>query len=145
MKLGTKAIYALLFVLYLGRAGRAQVSQAAEGMKISHSFLEQIARKLRIAGIVKSIRGPGGGYELSGDTSIAAVLNAVGVSPLITPTETRKLSIGCAEERQLAEIIGGISFNLKGALNQSVVQVGRLVDKREGTQLASLNEASTVN
>src|SRR5688572_10633985 len=28
-------------------------------------FLEQVARKLRVAGLVRSVRGPGGGYVLA--------------------------------------------------------------------------------
>jgi len=43
------------------------------------NFLEQIARKLRVAGILKTVRGPGGGYLIGKDfseLSISDLLNA---------------------------------------------------------------------
>lgn len=53
----------------------------AEEMKVSLHFLEQIMRKLRMVGMVKSVRGPGGGYVLARrETPITAfdVAKAVG-------------------------------------------------------------------
>lgn len=78
MKLNQKTIYALLFVLYLGRTGRANTYTVAQSMGLSTNFLEQVARTLRVGGVVKSIRGPGGGYELLGDPSYGQVLAAMG-------------------------------------------------------------------
>jgi len=44
-------------------------------------FLEQIARKLRMAGIVNSVRGPGGGYVLASSRPYTAkeVADALGI------------------------------------------------------------------
>jgi Rrf2 family iron-sulfur cluster assembly transcriptional regulator len=43
-------------------------------------FLEQIMRNLRTAGLVNSVRGPGGGYVLASDQAVTAyhVAKAVG-------------------------------------------------------------------
>lgn len=45
------------------------------------SFVEQTMRKLRLKGIVTSLRGPGGGYMLrSGSVSLYEVMEACGQS-----------------------------------------------------------------
>lgn len=142
MKLGQKTKYALLFVLYLGRAGRARTTDAAHNLGLSVTFMEQVARKLRVGGIVKSIRGPGGGYELAGNPSIGEVLDAMKVSPLMTKEETQALSTGTVEQRALGEIVGRLAFNLTPVLKASVTAHGAALSAAEGKQLGSLSEAS---
>lgn len=41
------------------------LAEIAERQEISLSYLEQLFAKLRRAGLVKSVRGPGGGYRLA--------------------------------------------------------------------------------
>lgn len=52
----------------IARAGPTPVSLAvvARGLGLSVSYLEQIFSVLRAAGVVESVRGPGGGYRLPG-------------------------------------------------------------------------------
>ncbi|MDO9280978.1 MAG: Rrf2 family transcriptional regulator [Methylotenera sp.] len=52
----------------------------SERQDISLSYLEQLFSKLRRQGLVKSMRGPGGGYNLAksyADISVAEIINAV--------------------------------------------------------------------
>ena len=68
MKLSTKGRYAVMAMVDLAeKSGGQPVSLAdiAERQNISLSYLEQLFAKLRRCGVVKSIRGPGGGYILS--------------------------------------------------------------------------------
>jgi len=68
MILGTKARYAVMAVVELaGRDMKRPVSLAelAQSQEITVPYLEQIFSKLRQAGVVKSVRGPGGGYVLA--------------------------------------------------------------------------------
>lgn len=56
------------------------LAQIAERQNISHAYLEQLFLKLRKSDLVKSVRGPGGGYLLAGEPaklSIAAIIGAV--------------------------------------------------------------------
>lgn len=56
------------------------LADIAERQEISLSYLEQLFAKLRRGGVVKSVRGPGGGYLLSrtaGDTRISDIILAV--------------------------------------------------------------------
>lgn len=68
MILGTKARYAVMAMVELaGREASKPVALAelAASQEITVPYLEQIFSKLRQAGLVKSIRGPGGGYVLA--------------------------------------------------------------------------------
>jgi len=56
------------------------LADVAERQEISLSYLEQLFGKLRRGGLVKSVRGPGGGYLLArtaGETRIADIILAV--------------------------------------------------------------------
>ena len=70
MRLSTKGRYAVMAMVDLAQhAGEGPVclSDIADRQEISLSYLEQLFAKLRVAGLVKSVRGPGGGYLLTGD------------------------------------------------------------------------------
>jgi len=57
------------------------ISQISEEEEISPEFLEQIFFRLKKAGIIRSLRGPKGGFLLNMDPSeitILGILNAVG-------------------------------------------------------------------
>ena len=88
MRLTTKGRFAVTAMLDLaiheakGAADSKPVTLAAisERQDISLSYLEQLFSKLRRQGLVKSIRGPGGGYNLAkayADISVAEIINAV--------------------------------------------------------------------
>ncbi len=54
------------------------IKEISEKQDVSVAYLEQILNKLRKAGLIKSIKGPGGGYLLEKrpeEVSIAAILN----------------------------------------------------------------------
>lgn len=86
MRLTTKGRYAVTAMLDLAMNGAATPTSLADISKrqeISLSYLEQLFSRLRRAGLVKSVRGPGGGYLLAGnpvDISIARVIDAVNES-----------------------------------------------------------------
>ena len=83
MKLTTKSRYAVnaLTELYsLQENGPVRLSDISKNQNIEISYLEQLFRKLRIAGIVKSIRGRNGGYIFDQDPffiSIKDIMEAV--------------------------------------------------------------------
>jgi len=85
MRLSTKGRYAVMALADLARrevgATRAvALADIAERQEISLSYLEQLFARLRRKGLVKSARGPGGGYRLArtaAETSIAEIVRAV--------------------------------------------------------------------
>ncbi|MDR3249272.1 MAG: Rrf2 family transcriptional regulator [Treponema sp.] len=66
MRITTRGRYALRASLALAKMGKdgapVSITSLAEQEQISSVFLEQIFFKLRKAGIVSSVRGPGGGF-----------------------------------------------------------------------------------
>lgn len=68
MKISTKGRYGLLLLVDLGMAGNdgpVSLKSAAERKNLSEHYLEQLIPPLRNAGIVKSVRGAYGGYQLA--------------------------------------------------------------------------------
>ena len=83
MKLSTKGRYAMVALADLATVREDQLTSLAEISKrqdISLPYLEQLFVKLRRAGLVESVRGPGGGYKLARDPGairVSEVLEAV--------------------------------------------------------------------
>ena len=68
MKLSTKGRYAVMAMVDLTRNSEGSpvaLADIAERQEISLSYLEQLFAKLRRGGLVRSVRGPGGGYLLA--------------------------------------------------------------------------------
>jgi Rrf2 family iron-sulfur cluster assembly transcriptional regulator len=68
MKLTTKGRYAVMAMADLAMNGGGKplsLAEIAQRQEISLSYLEQLFAKLRRGGLVRSVRGPGGGYLLS--------------------------------------------------------------------------------
>jgi Rrf2 family iron-sulfur cluster assembly transcriptional regulator len=68
MKLSTKGRYAMVALADLALQPEQELTSLAEISKrqdISLPYLEQLFVKLRRAGLVESVRGPGGGYRLA--------------------------------------------------------------------------------
>jgi Rrf2 family protein len=59
------ALRALLYLVEEGHGGAIQLQQIADTQKIPRKFLELIMLDLKALGIIKSVRGPKGGYRLA--------------------------------------------------------------------------------
>jgi Rrf2 family transcriptional regulator, iron-sulfur cluster assembly transcription factor len=83
MRLTTKgrfAVTAMIDVAMHGTGAPVTLAAVSERQKISLSYLEQLFGKLRRHGLVESVRGPGGGYNLAhaaDSVSVADVILAV--------------------------------------------------------------------
>jgi Rrf2 family iron-sulfur cluster assembly transcriptional regulator len=104
VKLSTKGRYAVMAMVDLARCGNGHpvsLSEIAEREEISLPYLEQLFAKLRRSGLVKSVRGPGGGYLLArdaDDTRIADIIVAVD-EPLHAVRCKPGAAIGCRGDR----------------------------------------------
>ena len=104
MRLSTKGRYAVMAMVDLAQQGMGKptsLAEIAERQEISLSYLEQLFAMLRKAGLVKSVRGPGGGYLLAhdrGKTRIADIILAVD-EPIRATRCPSGSPVGCRSDR----------------------------------------------
>lgn len=93
MRLSTKGRYAVMAMVDLAAHSKGNpvaLADIAERQEISLSYLEQLFAKLRKGGLVKSVRGPGGGYLL------AHTADATRVSDIILAVDEPIRTTRCA-------------------------------------------------
>jgi len=84
MRLTSKGRYAVMAMADLALHGGVEravpLQEVARRQEISLSYLEQLFARMRRAGLVSGVRGPGGGYRLAkpmSETSVADIIAAV--------------------------------------------------------------------
>ncbi|MBB06197.1 MAG: Rrf2 family transcriptional regulator [Pseudooceanicola sp.] len=80
MKLSTKGRYAMVALCDIAlqpEGGLVTLAGVAKRQDISLPYLEQLFVKLRRAGLVESVRGPGGGYRLARQASEIRVIDVL--------------------------------------------------------------------
>ncbi len=134
MRLTTKGRFAVTAMIDLARheqTGPVSLAGISERQDISVAYLEQLFSKLRRGNLVKSIRGPGGGYVLSrqaDDITVADIVFAVD-----EPLDVTR----CGGNGNCARgSIQCISHNLWASLNE------RIIDYLESVTLSDLFKAA---
>lgn len=114
---GSYAVRALVDLTNHGNSRPVSLREIAARGDISVSYLEQLFLKLRRNSIVRSVRGPGGGYLLArspGEISVAEIIEAVEekLEPIycVDPASDRKCSRAdcCAAHLVWKELAGRI-------------------------------------
>jgi Rrf2 family iron-sulfur cluster assembly transcriptional regulator len=101
MQLSTKGRYAVMAMTDLATQGEGRatpLATIAERQQLSQAYLEQLFARLRRRGLVRSVRGPGGGYRLArpaAETSVADVVLAVDEPLKATRCAGHGASVGC--------------------------------------------------
>lgn len=104
MRLNTKGRYAVMAMVDLAKYDSGKpvaLAEIADRQEISLSYLEQLFAKLRRASLVKSVRGPGGGYILAhpaAETRIADIIFAVD-EPIVATRCSPGSPIGCTSRK----------------------------------------------
>jgi len=99
MRLSTKSRYglrALFDIAYNNNTAPAQIQDISRRQQISPRYLEQIFQNLKKAGILKSKRGPQGGYTLARKPELITVLE------IIQATEQDALVVDCGGQSKKA-------------------------------------------
>lgn len=105
LRLSTKSQYGVraMFEIASGyNTGPVTIKEISEKQSVSVAYLEQILNTLRKAGIIKSVKGPGGGYVLNSapdNVSIGAILREldgpVAITSCLDPKEGCMRIDGC--------------------------------------------------
>lgn len=83
---------ALFDIAYHGGGQPVQLKEISKRQKISQRYLEQIFNRLLKGGLVKSTRGPRGGYQLAREASKITIAN------VINATQEPIVALGCLSE-----------------------------------------------
>lgn len=111
--------------------GPVSLADISQRQGISLSYLEQLFAKLRRQSLVRSVRGPGGGYQLSrdnGDIFVAQVIDAVNES-LDTTRCQNKGDCQNGEKCLTHHLWSDLSEEIHDFL--STISLGDLMKKRE--------------
>ena len=127
MHVTAKADYAVRAVVELADSDRGaprKVDELAQAQSIPVSFLENILTQLRSAGIVRSQRGPEGGYWLAhpaDDVNLAQIIRAV-EGPLVGVRGQRPEEVAYAGSAEsLQQVWVALRANLRKVLEQVTV------------------------
>ena len=105
LRLSTKSQYGVRAMFEIANSyhsGPVTIKAISEKQSLSVAYLEQILNTLRKAGIIKSVKGPGGGYVLNTEpdkVSIGAILREldgpVAITSCLDPKEGCMRIDGC--------------------------------------------------
>ena len=132
MAFSSKTEYGLVALLELaglhGTGGVMQVGEIASRQNIPERYLEQMMTSLRRAGILRSIRGPKGGYQLTrppGEILVAEVVSCLEGDSATRESERRSTP----EFEALHSFAGELDRSRLQALESTTLQ--RLIERRD--------------
>ncbi len=144
MRLTTKgryAVTAMIDLAYHSQTKPVTLTEISTRQTISLSYLEQLFARLRKAGMVKGVRGPGGGYKLSRDAhdiNIADIISAVD-----EPIDSTKCGGkgNCHEEQPCLthDLWMGLSDQIRNYLKG--ISLGDLLNREPVTRVAKRQDA----
>src|SRR5437763_12461470 len=121
MKLSSKGRYGVqaVFDLAYHNSGKAaQIKDICDRQSIPARFLEQVFRDLKKAGIVRSKRGPRGGYELAQpvpELRVGDVVRAIEGPPGLGAAELRGRG---PDPEVLRDALGALAKSIEAALDE---------------------------
>ena len=136
MRLTTKGRFAVTAMLDLAidESGKpVTLAGISERQSISLSYLEQLFSRLRRSGLVKSVRGPGGGYR------IAKPLAEISVSEIISAVDELIDATQCGGHENCRDDRRCMTHNLWSSLNVKILEY------LSGVSLNDLIEAHKVS
>ena len=127
MKLTSKGRYAVTAILDLAfhaSSGPVTLSDISRRQDISLSYLEQLFTRLRKQQLVRSTRGPGGGYSLNKPASEIAVAEIVSAVDETVDTTRCSGASNCHDGEQCLahELWDGLSQQIYGFLSEISLQ-----------------------
>ena len=143
---GRYAVRAILDLSFNSNGKPVRLQEISERQKISLHYLEQLFRRLRKGNLVKSVRGPGGGYLLArsmDEIAIKEVLLAVGEN--INPARDIVGSANVADSTVEFVLTKSYFENLAVLMQEylETTTLGDLVRKARGTATIGAGATTT--
>lgn len=151
LKITTKGRYGLRALIDLATYSEIEpvsINSISARQGISERYLEQLMTLLKKAGIIKSIRGAGGGYVLAKDTS------DISVGDVLRALEGSLESVECAgfNQEESCEAAGGcvtkyVWKRINESINQTVNEISlkQLVDESKIVQNTTTSQKMKCN
>jgi Rrf2 family iron-sulfur cluster assembly transcriptional regulator len=121
---GRYAVTAILDLAFHSTSGPVTLSDISKRQDISLSYLEQLFTRLRKRELVRSTRGPGGGYSLSRPANEIAVAEVVSAVDEIVDTTRCSGANNCHDGQQCLahELWDDLSQQIYGFLDEISLQ-----------------------
>lgn len=151
LKISTKGRYGLRAVIDIAQYSEIEpvsINSIAVRQGISEGYLEQLMIPLKKAGIIKSIRGAGGGYVLARDTE------EISVGDVLRALEGSLKPVDCAafSQEESCEAAGGcvtkyVWQRINDSINQTVNEISlkQLVEESKTVQTATASTKKKCN
>jgi len=145
MRLTTKGRYAVTAMLDLAFHSQKKpvtLTDIATRQTISLSYLEQLFARLRKAGMVIGVRGPGGGYKLS------RIANEINIADIIAAVDEPIDSTKCGGEGNCQDGLPCLTHNLWMGLSDQIrnylqgISLGELLEREPITDVAKRQDHS---
>jgi Rrf2 family iron-sulfur cluster assembly transcriptional regulator len=144
MRITTRGRYALRASLALAKLGKngepISINSLSEEENISSVFLEQIFFKLRKAGIVSSVRGPGGGFCFArplDKLTVKDLLDAAGEDLSVTPCDKHQENCnrisGCLSHQVWVTTTELVNNYLRSLTLASLLEKNELAEEHEAS------------
>lgn len=148
MRLTTKGRYAVTAMLDLAfhsRENPVTLTDIATRQTISLSYLEQLFARLRRAGMVTGVRGPGGGYRLSRDAK------SINIADIITAVDEHVDSTKCGGQANCQNNQACLTHDLWVGLSDQIrdylkgISLGELLERSPIQQVAERQDQEVHN
>lgn len=143
MKFSTKGRYglrAMVDVAVAGEEAPVSIQAIAKRQDLSEKYLEQLLGMLKKAGLVKSIRGNQGGYQIEGDTA------KISVGDILRALEGELLPVDCAgfeEEGACKTAKSCVTKYVWKRINESLEETVNRITLRELVEQTKSMQAGT--
>lgn len=126
MKLSTRGRYGLRAICYIAEnqeKGFIPVSEISEKLNLSENYLEQLVRMLKQDKLIKSSRGPKGGYKISRDLSnisIGEILRSLEGD--MTTSECVSGKVECLDKCETYDLFTKLDYLINSAMDSITLE-----------------------
>ena len=144
---GRYAVRAILDLSFNSNGKPVRLQEISDRQSISLHYLEQLFRRLRKGSVVKSVRGPGGGYVLArnmDEIAVKEILTSVGEN--INPAKDL-VGSGDIKSDTVEFVLTKTYFENMGTIMEqylATTSVGDLLRKARGQEITAAKNASSL-